>query len=174
VAAVLIVPSLGGSRFTNGQGGAASNKGHMTELRAGVAEISRTPLGMGIGNVAGVGDRVVLSSSQQGAFTTDNSVLQVGTELGVQALLPWLIMVILTWRALSRASRRGDALTGGVRLALLGILVAGLYHHVFLNFPLPWTLWAAVGLALKWPTPPNAKITTEGASNMNEPHLTVG
>jgi hypothetical protein len=36
-----------------------------------------------------------------------------------------------------------------VRLAFLAIFVAGMYHHVFLSFPVPWILWAAVGLALR-------------------------
>jgi hypothetical protein len=174
VALVVVVPSLGGTRFTNGQGGAASNQGHIREIRAGLTELSTFPLGLGIGNVAGVGDRFVLSSKQQGGFTTDNSVLQVSGELGIQALLPWLLMVVLAWRALGRAARRGDGFAGGVRLAFLGILVAGMYHHVFLSFAVPWTLWAAAGLALKWPTDEGAPTVTEARSNMTEPRLVTG
>lgn len=148
VAAAIVVPSLGGTRFTNAQGGAVSNKGHVNELTAGLTELQQHPFGLGIANVAGVGDRFVLSKTQQGAFTVDNSALQVGDELGIQALVPWLFMTVLVWIALSRAARHGDAFAGGARLAFLGVLVAGMYHHVFLSVAVSWVLWSAVGLAL--------------------------
>jgi len=151
LAAIVIVPSLGGTRFVNAEGGGKSNSVHVDEISAGVSEMVRYPLGIGIGNVAGVGDRFVLNSKLQGAFTVDNSVLQVGDELGLQALVPWLIMVVLVWRALGRAAKKADPFGGGIRLAFLAIFVAGMYHHVFLSFPVAWVLWAAIGLALKKP-----------------------
>ena len=148
LATLIVVPSLGGTRFVNAQGGAKSNQGHITELSAGLSELIHYPLGLGIGNTPGVGDRFVLAAGQKGAFTVDNAILQVGDELGVQTLLPWLLLVILTWVGLSRAARRSDSFAGGVRLAFLAIFVAGMYHHVFLSFPIAWVLWAAIGLAL--------------------------
>jgi hypothetical protein len=50
--------------------------------------------------------------------------------------------------ALKRRASTGDlmAATGG--FALLGIVITGQFHHVFLLFPVPWTLWAAAGLGL--------------------------
>jgi hypothetical protein len=173
-AGVIVIPSLGGSRFTNGQGGAASNQGHIREVQHGLSELWHYPLGEGIGNVAGVGDKFVLSGGGQGAFTTDNSVLQVSGELGIQALIPWLIMLGLAWRALGRAARQGDAFAGGVRLALLGIVVAGMYHHVFLNFALPWTLWATAGLALKWPNQEAAETGIKVGSTITAPGVNMG
>jgi hypothetical protein len=149
ITAAIVVPSLGGTRFVNAQGGGQSNTAHVTEIASGVNELFHTPLGIGIGNVAGVGDRFVLAANKQGGFTVDNSVLQVGDELGIQALVPWLVLMILIWRALGRAARRAEPFAGGIRLAFLAILVAGMYHHVFLGFPVAWTLWAAIGLALK-------------------------
>ena len=149
VAAVIVVPSLGGTRFTNSQGGAASNRAHAGEVTAGINQLVANPLGLGIANVAGIGDRFVLPSTSQGGFTVDNSILQVGDELGIQALVPWLLMIVFTWLALSRVAEDGDAFAGGVRLAFVGLLVAGMYHHAFLNFSVSWVLWAAVGLDLK-------------------------
>jgi hypothetical protein len=146
--AVVILPVLGGTRFVNAEGGAKSNQGHVTEFVSGLKELAQNPLGIGIGNAAGVGDRFVLNTSHQGGFTIDNAVLQVGDELGVQALLPWLAMVLLAWRALGRAARGGDPLAGGIRLAFLAMFIAGMYHHVFLSFPVAWILWGAVGLVL--------------------------
>jgi hypothetical protein len=149
VAAVVVVPVLGGSRFVDAQGGAQSSRDHISEFTAGLNQLIHTPLGLGIGNEAGVGDRFVLASNQQGEFTVDNSVLQVGDELGIQALLPWLVLLILVFRGLGRASRRDDPFAGGIRLALLGVLVAGMYHQVFLSFPVAWLLWAAIALVLR-------------------------
>jgi hypothetical protein len=149
VAAAVIVPSLGGTRFVNAEGGAQSNVGHVTELKSGINELLHDPLGIGIGNVAGVGDRFVLAANKQGGFTIDNAILQVGDELGVQALVPWLAAMILIWLALGRAARRPDPFAGGIRLAFLGIFLAGMFHHVFLSFPVAWILWAGIGLALR-------------------------
>jgi hypothetical protein len=98
--------------------------------------------------VAGIGDRFLLGTKNQGSFTIDNAVLQVGDELGVQALMPWLVLMILVWRALGKAAKRADAFAGGIRLAFLAVFIAGMYHHVFLSFPVAWLLWAAIGLAL--------------------------
>lgn len=158
LAAAAVIPALGGTRFLNAQGGAQSNQGHINELSAGLTQLARFPLGLGIGNAAGVGDRFVQGSSQQGRFTVDNSVLQVGDELGIQALIPWLVMMGLTWRKLGRADKESDPFAGGVHLAFLAIVVAGMYHHVFLGFPVAWTLWAAVGLALASSGRPDAPI----------------
>lgn len=150
IAAAVIGPALVGTRFVNAEGGAQSNQVHVSELSGGVNTLVHHPLGLGIGDVAGVGDRFVLQQpgQAQGSFTVDNSVLQVGDELGVQALLPWLALLILVWLALGRAARKPDPFAGGVRLAFLAVLVAGMYHQVFLTYPVPWILWAAVGLAL--------------------------
>jgi hypothetical protein len=151
IAAAVIGPALVGTRFVNAQGGAQSNQVHVSELSGGVNTLVRDPLGLGIGDVAGVGDRFVLQQpgQTQGAFTVDNSVLQVGDELGLQALVPWLVLLILVWFALCRAARKQDPFAGGVRLAFLAVLVAGMYHQAFLTYPVPWILWAAVGLALR-------------------------
>lgn len=148
--AMVLLPALSGSRFVNGQGGARSNQGHVSELTGGVQTLARNPLGLGIGDAAGVGDRFVLQQpGQQGGFTVDNAVLQVGDELGVQALLPWLVLMVLVWRALGRASKQSDPFAGGIRLAFLAILIAGMYHEPFLSFPVPWILWAAIGMVLR-------------------------
>lgn len=166
LAAAIVVPSLGGTRFVDAQGGSQSNADHVTEIATGIEEIVHTPLGLGIGNVAGVGDRFVLTASEQGAFTVDNTVLQVGDELGVQALVPWLVLVILVWLALSRAARRADAFAGGIRLAFLALFIAGMYHQVFLGFPVAWSLWAAVGLVLRPDRSPPASESDTSTGNI--------
>ncbi len=149
VAAAIVIPSLLGTRFVNAEGGASASRGHVSEIAAGLSALTSEPLGLGIGNVAGVGDRFVMAGNRQGEFTVDNSVLQVGDELGIQTLVPWLVMVVLAWRGLGRAARQADPFAGGIRLAFLAMFVAGMFHHVFLSFPVAWILWAAVGMALR-------------------------
>ena len=166
VAAAVVVPSIAGTRFVNAEGGGKSNSAHVTEIASGIDELIRNPLGIGIGNAAGVGDRFVLATGKQGGFTVDNAILQVGDELGFQALVPWLVLMLLVWRALGRAAREPDPFAGGVRLAFLAMFVAGMYHHVFLSFPVAWTLWAAVALALKRREPAGARAGGEARGNI--------
>jgi hypothetical protein len=59
-------------------------------------------------------------------------------------------------------------------LALLGIVMAGMYHHVFLNFALPWTLWATAGLALKWPNQEAAETGIKVGSTITAPGVNMG
>jgi hypothetical protein len=173
VASAIVVPSLGGTRFVNAEGGAKSNQDHISEITGGLKQLVRNPLGLGIGNVAGVGDRFVLAANRQGGFTVDNAVLQVGNELGFQALVPWLVMVFLIWRALGRAARRSDPFAGGVRLAFLAIFVAGMYHHVFLSFSVAWILWSAVALALRDESTPGVPESETSTSSIDEKDATA-
>ncbi|MDQ1399234.1 MAG: hypothetical protein QOK20_1166 [Acidimicrobiaceae bacterium] len=173
VASAIIVPSLGGTRFVNAEGGAKSNQGHISEITGGVKQLARNPLGLGIGNVAGVGDRFVLAANRQGGFTVDNAVLQVGNELGLQAMVPWLVMMFLIWKALGRAAKRTDPFAGGVRLAFLAVFVAGMYHHVFLSFAVAWILWSAVGLALHVESGPGVPESDTSPGNIDDINATA-
>jgi hypothetical protein len=149
IGAAIIIPSLGGTRFVGAQGGNASNQGHIREITNGIHAMVDHPLGLGIGVQPATANRFLLSGNQIGLYTTDNSITQVGDELGFQALLPWLGFLIAAGVALRRRARGHDPLVAGAGLALIGILIAGQYHHVFLTYPVPWTLWAAIGLALR-------------------------
>jgi hypothetical protein len=90
-------------------------------------------------------------------LTTDNSVTQVADELGAQALIPWAALLISLVVALWRRSRTGGAHTGAAFLALVGVLVAGQYHHVFILYPVPWTLWAIIGFGMARQTGPDER-----------------
>jgi hypothetical protein len=145
LAAVVVAPALGGTRFLGGQGGASSSRGHVTEISSGINLIEHYPLGLGLGAQPGTANR--FTSLTNTAYITDNSITQVGDELGLQALLPWLVMVTLVLLALRRRAR-GDPFGATMGFALLGVLIAGQYHHAFLTYPIPWTLWVGAGLAL--------------------------
>ena len=149
IGAALVVPALGGTRFAGGQNSAASANGHVRELNTGFDQLVRTPLGLGLGKNPVTGNRFITPG--QGAFTSDDSYLQVGDELGVLAMVAWLPFVFGALGALGRRARAPSSLAACAGLALLGVLVAGFFHHVFLNFSTSWTLWPLVGLALRAP-----------------------
>ena len=147
VGVLLILPVVAGTRFVGGQGGNASTQQHINEVSGGVVTMYHHPFGLGLGDAPGTSGRFGIGG-QLGAFTTDNMITQVGDELGLQALIPWLVFLVAVVIALRREARHGDLVAGGTYLALIGIVFAGQFHHVFLDFPVPWTLWAAIGLTL--------------------------
>lgn len=150
VAAAIIVPSIAGTRYVGGQGGNAKEAtSHLTEIQFGIKVLSHHPLGLGLGDQPSTASRFQAQTGNQARnVVADNSILQVGDELGWPALVPWLAFVVLVLLEARRRAQRGDPLAAAAGLGLLGVLVAGEYHHVFLLFPVPWLVWATVGLAL--------------------------
>jgi O-antigen ligase len=144
IGALLIIPSLGGSRFTGAQGGSISTSVHIQELEHGVSLIGVHPLGLGLGSEPSDRQTLVTTTSD----TSENAVLQVTDELGIEGLLPWLAFMAFVLLALRRRAKEGDDLASTMGFALLAILIAGMTHHVFLTVPVPWTLWAGAGVAL--------------------------
>jgi hypothetical protein len=145
---IIIGPALAGTRFVGAQGGSASDSGHFREVSAGINVLVANPLGVGLGSNAATANRFLLSSSNLGATTSDNAVTQVGDELGFEGLVPWLAFVVSVLVVLRRRAADGDALVAAGGFALVGVLIAGQYHQVFLNYDVTWTLWAAAGLAV--------------------------
>jgi hypothetical protein len=149
VAAILVVPNLAGSRYVGNQAANVSSIGHIQEISDGIQVIYYEPLGLGLGEQPGVANRYPsLTQLVDDGDISDNMITQVGDELGIQALIPWLVMMILIGLELKRRASKGDVLAASMGFAFLGIVIAGQSHHVFLTFPVPWTLWAGVGLAL--------------------------
>ena len=151
--AVLIVPALGGTRFDGAQGGTVTATGHDTELVTGFRVLVDF-FGVGLGDNPATATRFTAATAGAANpnFVTDNLVFQVGDELGFQALLPWLLMMgFILWECKRRGGK--DPFAAALGFALLGIVIAGLYHQVFLTFPVPWSLWAGLGLACSARTP---------------------
>lgn len=147
IGAALVVPALGGTHFSGGKNSGSSTTGHVRELNYGFDQMFKTPLGLGLGDNPVTANRFISPGS--GSFTSDDSYLQVGDELGLAAMIPWLVFVFGTLIALFRRARAPSSAAAVAALALAGVLVAGLFHHVFLNFSTAWTLWPLAGLALK-------------------------
>jgi O-antigen ligase len=144
IGALLIVPSLAGSRYVNAQGGSQSNSEHIKELEHGLTVITTHPLGLGLGAEPSDRQGLIPGSSD----TSENAFLQVVDELGIFGLLPWLAMMAFVFSALYKRARDGDVVAASFGWALLAILIAGVTHHVFLVLTVPWTLWGGIGLAL--------------------------
>jgi hypothetical protein len=146
IVVVLAAPGLYQTRLSGARGGSASSVEHIRETATGIANLTKVPLGTGLGTAPGVGDR--FSAPQ--TIVSDNSYVQVGNELGVPAMLVFIALLA----ALVPSLRRGvvadpsNALCAGARGACIGLIVAGLFHHVWIDFPVSWTFWMAAGLAL--------------------------
>jgi 4-amino-4-deoxy-L-arabinose transferase-like glycosyltransferase len=81
---------------------------------------------------------------------SDNSLLQVGNELGVVMMVFFIVILVVTLRRLAKTAR-GDPendLAAGAMLAILGLIVSGQFHHVFQTFAVSWLVWGMAGLGL--------------------------
>lgn len=146
IGAALVVPALGGTRFAGGHQGGVSTQAHVQEVTSGINALLKQPLGLGLGKNPVTNDRFLTPGTY--GLTSDNSYLQVGDEVGVLAMVPWLIFVFGALLSVRRRARAPSAVAAAAGLALLGILVTGFFHHVFLGFSTAWVLWALVGLGL--------------------------
>lgn len=151
VALVLVLPVAGttaaGQRLAGTFSGDASTTDHLESLEAGVDGLVASPLGRGLGTAPGVGDRFDVT----GRLTAENAYLQVGTELGVVAMLLFAALLGVAVVRLRRAALGGGPGAGtasGLAAAGLGLAVGGMFLHVWLDFTTAVTFWALAGAAL--------------------------
>ena len=149
IAAVAFVPSMSATRLGGADESGESTQGHIDEIRGGIELLTNYPLGFGLGTAPALAARL----ENAPLVISDNSILQVGNELGVVMMILFVVVLVSVFRRLGRAAREhaGDALVSGARLAFIGILAAGMLHHVFQTFAISWPLWAALGFALARP-----------------------
>jgi hypothetical protein len=146
LAVVAFVPSLASSRLGGAGDSASSTEGHFDEIRGGIELLQTYPLGFGLGTAPSVAVR------DEGAtlIISDNSLLQVGNELGVVMMVFFIVILVVTLRRLAKTAR-GDPendLAAGAMLAILGLIVSGQFHHVFQTFAVSWLVWGMAGLGL--------------------------
>lgn len=156
LAIVVALPNLTGSRLLGGQSAVSSNRDHVTELSRAISTIEHAPLGLGLGYQPATVSRFQLLSGQGVNIASGISEIQVINELGIEGLLPWLAMFATLLVELRRRRSDPDPFVSGAGIALLALLVAAQGHPVFSAYPAPWTLMAAVGLALNGPRPKRA------------------
>jgi len=136
------------SRF-NGQDDYSSNQGHATNFDISYRTLVEHPLGRGLATAAGAGQRADVNGRQ----VTETQYLQIGTQLGVIGLVLWVGTlvggIVVAGKAVRRAPPQVDtAPLTSMRTALIGLLVAGVFLQVFLDFALSWTVWLLAGAAL--------------------------
>jgi hypothetical protein len=144
--APVVVASGVSSRTAASVSGGQDASDHVSALSKGAQSLLSYPLGRGIGTAPGTGNRFGVS----GQVTSENAYLQVGDELGIPALVLYIAMFVLVIRRLKQAQREDDEdspLANGLWLAAMGLLVAGFFLHVWLDFSLAITFWGGAGLA---------------------------
>lgn len=122
-----------------------SAEAHRTQVEQAIDLLTRQPLGRGLGTAPGVGERFAV----QGQVTSENAYLQVGNELGIPAMVLFIAALVAVLRSLARArDEPAFPLARGLWLAGIGLVVTGLFLHVWLDVNVSWTFWGAAGLAL--------------------------
>ena len=145
VGLILLAPFLAGTRFTGAQGGAESSRDHVEEFTTGVEHLLEEPQGKGIGTAPGVGNRFELEET----FISDNAILQVGNELGVVMMGIFVALLVVLLKALFSSTTPGsDGLAAALGAAGMGLVLAGMLHHVWVSIPVAWLYFAASGVAL--------------------------
>ena len=142
----VLVPFLIGTRFTGADGGEASSRDHIAEFTTGVEHLLQDPIGRGLGTAPGVGSRFELEQT----FISDNSILQVGNELGIVMMMVFVALLVGVLLALFSADREDEY--GGLAVAVgaagLGLVMVGMLHHVWLSIPVAWLFFGTAGVAL--------------------------
>lgn len=143
---ILLAPFLVGTRVTGADGGSESSRAHVQEFTTGVEHLIQDPRGRGLGTAPGVGSRFELEQT----FTSDNSILQVGNELGLLMMLLFVALLVALLRALFATQRDGEAsgLAAALGAAGVGLVLVGMVHHVWLTLSVAWLFFGAAGVAL--------------------------
>jgi hypothetical protein len=136
------------SRF-NGEDDYSSNDSHQGSLNVGYGILVDHPLGRGLATAAGAGQR----ADVEGNVVTETQLLQIGTQLGLLGLALWVGVVLTSIIVLNRAASRAPpwvdtSAATGMRIALIGLLVAGTFLQVYIDFALSWAVWSLAGAGL--------------------------
>jgi hypothetical protein len=152
VALALVLPLAAGTtavkRFSDiGSTNNTDNQHHTSATIGGITDIVIHPQGRGLGANPVTGQRYGTSNSTD----TENSYLQVGTELGLAGMIAFIGMYLslLTrlWRRARAPGARGH-LAAASWLAGGGLLVGGLFLQVWDSFSLSLTFFGLAGIAL--------------------------
>jgi hypothetical protein len=148
---VLVMPVVAAtglsSRTSASVSGGQDATEHLTGLGDGFNALVAQPLGRGLGTAPGIGNRFDTS----GQLTSESAYLQVGNELGLPEMVVFIALLLLLVRRLGRAEPADDPrapVAGALRATLLGLIVGGLFLHVWLDFTLTLAVWSGAGLAI--------------------------
>jgi O-antigen ligase len=143
IVVAVAVPFLHGSRLLGSTHG--SNNGHKDEIAYGLAQIAHHPKGAGLGTAPDVGRRFAVTT----VAVSDNSIIQVGQELGIVELVIFVMFLLVVLFRLYRAASLlpDEPIPRAALAATIGFIVAGMSHHVFLDYINTWTLFGLIGIS---------------------------
>lgn len=123
------------------------NAGHVYSSSSAVKDIIHTPQGKGLGTNPATGQRFSTSNLK----VSENSYLQVGTELGVVGMLAFVAMFLALLSRLRletrRRSEQGSA-ASGIWLAGWALFVCGFFLHVWTLFTVSLAFWGLAGASI--------------------------
>jgi hypothetical protein len=163
VGAFLLLPVVGATTLSQRASGTVdqtepSASQHLSTTTSALWALIGSPVGRGLGTAPGVGDRFAVSAK----LTSENSYLQVGNELGIWTMIVFiglLVSVVRKARWIGAvedshhadrppASRAPPEMAAAVAAGGVGLMVAGFFLHVWLDFPVSLTFWLFAGVAL--------------------------
>src|SRR5206468_1833038 len=101
LAFVAFIPSLVSTRLGGAGQSAQSSQGHVNEIQGGIERVVDQPLGTGLGTAPALAVRL------EGAplIISDNSIVQVGNELGAGMMVFFVVVLVAVVLRLGRANR---------------------------------------------------------------------
>lgn len=149
VAGLWLASSVGlVERFTASiEGSDPSTVAHVARTSNGWDQLLAHPLGLGLATGPTASGRI----ASDARVLSENAYLQVGLEVGVIGMVLFLAFVLAVVVAAARRGRtiRDSILPGAIAAAGAGLVVGGMFLHVWTNFATAWTFWGLAGLALR-------------------------
>jgi O-antigen ligase len=142
------VHSTVGQRFTEPdtvQGN--STAVHENNSRVAFESVVTHPLGRGLGANPATG----LRNNTSNVIDAEDSYLQVGTELGLAAMLAFVGMYLsLLWQLRKAARIPGEhgRLAGAMWMVGGGLFVGGFFLHIWISLPIGLTFWGLAGIGI--------------------------
>jgi O-Antigen ligase len=118
---------------------------HVQSFWEGVHTIGDHPFGQGLATSAGAGQRFQTKST----VVAENNYLQMGIELGVGAMVLFIVLTVVLLRRLRAAVEWTADLGGGaVRAMGLALAIGALFLQPWGDLPTAWTFWSLAGAVL--------------------------
>ncbi|CAN5519239.1 hypothetical protein BH20ACT2_BH20ACT2_18110 [soil metagenome] len=148
--AIIGLPAAVGAGLADRFGGdETSDALHENSFTIAVETVVEQPWGRGLATGAGAGQR----ASVDEALVAENQFFQIGTQLGIVAMVLYLALLaalVVTLRR--RAARTDDDRSRSAMMAahgaLIGLLVGCWYLQPYVTFTVAWTLFALAGAGL--------------------------
>lgn len=118
---------------------------HLAGLQVSIVRLSQNPLGTGLGTAGSTARRFGVI----GGIVNESWYFQIGTEMGIVAMLIYVLLILGVIRQLWTRARRHSIEATAALGALVGVAIGGLVLHSFEDVSTAWILWLLVGLALR-------------------------